>query len=730
MKKITFIILFTIGAITCNAQYYNFAMPAVPFNRQLFHDAIDEHQNKIIGLACTRDSIFLASNNLDANLQTTYNLKHKIDYLQYYIETNDSLDVSSKFKWLRGIKDVLYEYIVAHKLKKIAPLQLTELIDGFNFAMQNNLAKQPISNVVELVSVEVSAILLKNFALQNSDGIEESKQIILYKICKQNPKKTMGILAQYPNLKKADSLLIDYAALYPQDVYNYAAAKDELGKRINKINNPMIATICQMANSNNGRFYFPFLDDIIAKRNTIENISKTVDNDEAYYKLLTKTLITYENLKQSGKKPLAMDILIEKLKLKSIEIYITPINSLHDEKNLAIRFDKIKNLTPTELYFLAVTSEDEIYTSSFINGVYPKIINGLGKTKADSLFKMTNFCFYRKFIKMCAGYNTLDNFLSKMDRPVAENLMKTFAQNLDQGSNLEDAVDVADSYASITDTSIKRILKNEVSLIFANYDKEKIKSGRVVYGLLQNIFLSYDSSKTPDPAAIFKLPSVFQLSNKELLDSKGKINVQQFFYGDKDGQTVFNIFLNSFRGDGWKIKQKEYWVEVNSTIGTPVTIYANKPLDENQGLDDEAQQKLYRYLDSLNIYPTVVIHRGHSYYVKQTIQQITSYAKLVLLGSCGGYHSLSKILGISPTAQIIASKQIGTGVINLELIDNIMENLRQTKDIDWPILWKQVASKFANNKEMKDRFDDYIPPQKNLGAIFIMAYHKAIDTIK
>ena len=37
-----------------------------------------------------------------------------------------------------------------------------------------------------------------------------------------------------------------------------------------------------------------------------------------------------------------------------------------------------------------------------------------------------------------------------------------------------------------------------------------------------------------------------------------------------------------------------------------------------------------------------------------------------------------------------------------------------------------METKFANNKELKDRFDDYIPPYKNLGAIFIMAYNKAI----
>ena len=52
------------------------------------------------------------------------------------------------------------------------------------------------------------------------------------------------------------------------------------------------------------------------------------------------------------------------------------------------------------------------------------------------------------------------------------------------------------------------------------------------------------------------------------------------------------------------------------------------------------------------------IKRGHSYYLQETINRLPSTAKIVLLGSCGGYQKLNDILNICPTAQIISSKQV------------------------------------------------------------------------
>ena len=221
---------------------------------------------------------------------------------------------------------------------------------------------------------------------------------------------------------------------------------------------------------------------------------------------------------------------------------------------------------------------------------------------------------------------------------------------------------------------------------------------------------------------------IFEMPNKLLQDTSGRITVQMFFYGDKDGKKIYDAFLEKFKNENWRIIQSPEWVEVRSLNGTKVSIFANKPLDEEQELDTKAQKDLNWYLDSLKLQPTVVIHRGHSYYLQSTIDQLAPTAKVILLGSCGGYQSLNHVLQICPQAHIISSKQVGMGVINQGLITMITKELREGKDLNWPSIWKGLTEKIDDLKD-KDKFNDYIPPYKNLGAIFIMAYNLAMDKL-
>jgi hypothetical protein len=159
-------------------------------------------------------------------------------------------------------------------------------------------------------------------------------------------------------------------------------------------------------------------------------------------------------------------------------------------------------------------------------------------------------------------------------------------------------------------------------------------------------------------------------------------------------------------------------VAYTSTKGKPITIYANKPLDEESGELDKAQEALNKYLSEKGIQPTVVVHRGHSYYADYTIEQIQPAAKIVFLGSCGGYHLIHNVLKHAPDAHIIASKQIGKQVINQPFMDMLNEKLRTGSNIDWIPFWKEFRGKAGKI----EGFEDYIPPHKNLGAIFIKAY--------
>ena len=125
----------------------------------------------------------------------------------------------------------------------------------------------------------------------------------------------------------------------------------------------------------------------------------------------------------------------------------------------------------------------------------------------------------------------------------------------------------------------------------------------------------------------------------------------------------------------------------------------------------------------------MIVHRGHSYWLPRTISRMNGSAKVILLGSCGGYKNLSEILEISPDAHIISTKEIGKGDINKPIINYLNQSFTSGKQLVWKDMWAALTKTFYadSNKAMRESWDDYIPPYKNLGAIFIKAYNKKAD---
>lgn len=722
MKKIYLVILCAITVVSVYAQS-GIDMPKVPLNRQLFHDNIDNAQKNIIHLNSPSDTVFTATNDLDINLQLTQFLHVRIDNMQASIENDSLMDDSEKFRWLRGINDLLNDFIDDYRFKRIKGILLGDLITAFEEAMHKEMQHQPITPVIENNELEIGKILLANFALKNNSGISDSKDLLLLKTCERFPENIMPILSRHPTVPFADSLLTVMAYRNPEEFYNYASAFDALSKKIKTVKDPLVQTIVAMATSPNGRFLFPFLDDIYHHKLNLDSLQSLADNEFAYYKLLVKTQISYAMRAQQGDTPFVMHVLTEKLRSKAIEIFINEINALHDVQDDAVRFKKTDSLSAAELYYLCVLGEEEIYTSSYL-GVYKRIWQRMTVERSDTLLNMVHYDYYKKFIRMAAAYNVLDDFLKRMDQEGSQTLMKNFVNNLEKNNSLEDAVDVADSYASITDDAVKKLLLNQVQHNLEQNIKSRNVRGQKIYFLLNKIFSSENDGQTATLSAL-GIPAMYNMPVAALKNTAGRIIIEQFFYGDKDGVNIFNSFLRSYTNANWKIVRKPEWVEVHSIRGTPVSIYSNRPLDTEKELDAEAQHDLANYLDSLGVSPTVVLHRGHSYYVKSTIQQLPTTAKVVLLGSCGGYHSLDQVLNICPAAQIIASKQVGTGVVNITLIEAITETLRQGKDLIWPTMWQNLQTRF--NGQTKEKFEDYVPPHKNLGAIFIMAYNKSME---
>ncbi|MDX1955187.1 MAG: hypothetical protein SFU20_06600, partial [Chitinophagaceae bacterium] len=67
---------------------------------------------------------------------------------------------------------------------------------------------------------------------------------------------------------------------------------------------------------------------------------------------------------------------------------------------------------------------------------------------------------------------------------------------------------------------------------------------------------------------------------------------------------------------------------------------------------------------------------------------------------------------------------VGTKAVNEPILEEINTSLLAGNDIDWIGMWKRLSGRFEKNAAAKEKFDDYIPPYKNLGAIFIKGYRR------
>jgi hypothetical protein len=701
--------------------------------RKLWHDNIDREQKRLLALDGKADGVIQASRDENINLQIADVMIRQVDLLQEKIEMDSTLTGQTKIKNLRSLESMIRGYNNNFRHKDFPPAIAPVVFDAFVEAMELDRRNQSIEPVIAENNYATGKILVDCFLLPvENPGVKPSRILLIRKYCELHPDEIFVILSANPDLPFADSLIMAGGRKNIRKLYDYASGNSLLANRIRRSPDSVINMVGRIASSKSGQLYLPFLDNLISHRITIADINRVKDNNLLYYRLLVQTRMDYaaRMLPPQLDTALEMEALTTMLQNKGKDIFVREINALHD-KPASIRFKILDPLSPAELYYLVVLSEDEIYTSSYL-GVYDRIFQRMSVPRGDSLIMEMHGDYFRKFIKMAAAYNKLDYFLATMDKDNAATIMKAFTIGLER-ANEEDAVDVADSYSSIFDKNppLAAFVLNEVKWNYKRNLVNSDKRGTVIYHLMEALFESADSTNPADLSARLGIPPVYTVSYDSLKDDSGRVIQQVFFYGDedKDGQHSYQDFLGLFlKKPEWKVtvNPTKEWIEIQSLKGKPVWIFANRPLYGEDDPDDKAQHHLDDYLYDNKLQPSIYIHRGHSYHVRYTLKQIQPSAKIVILGSCGGYNNLSEVLSISPDAHIISSKQVGTQSVNEPILQAINNDLLEGSNIDWLPIWKSLTEKFRNNPVARERFDDYIPPYKNLGVIFIKAYRNAM----
>ena len=691
----------------------------VPRTRQSFHERIDREQKKATAGSADRRKIYYFEDTALNNMLTKAILKD-VDRMQVLVENmpDKARDANSdnqfRIRCLQALTDMLVRYnadtrIDAYYYKKLSE-NMREMIISFNENMLMAFTKD-----------NISVYTLDNSKMIYAQSPDE-RTLLYTEMAKQDPKMMIKRLGDYANEPFSCDIISAAARTSPGDVFNFASSTNFiLRNSVRRCDDRLVQTIVTIADKSRSPLKaLPFLGDIYSRSKTIEEIDEITADTNQFYKNLVRLKIEHSTI--------GGDTYSDELAYRSLA-YVREMDELHEAKD-TVRFHCIDGLSPEALYFIMVYGQDEIYTSSFI-GCFKRMIQRMQPMTGTQFLEYLHYDHFRTFIRMCAGYNTLSDFLHTMEEEKKLQLMKDFIAGLQKGkeNDLEDAVDVADAYGSIKDSTLKVFLQQQVKTNYEVSYKENSKKGLIIYSLLSVLFEGSKSAENDQAAKKqsdkLGLPPIFKVPYQSLLGDTTAVFEQFFFFGDKDGKTSFTSFLGNFKDGRWKIINDQYWTTITSTKGKPVIIYANQPLDEPQ--DEDAQNRLSQYLTENHIHPTIIVHRGHSYHLPVTMEKLSKQNKIVVLGSCGGYHNLAVVLDRAPDAHIISSKQTGTMAVNEPIIKEINNSLLEGRDINWISMWKDLEGYFTKKPDVKDKFDDYVPPYRNLGAIFIKSYRHMIN---
>ena len=408
MKKFfLFIFSFCSAALLTRAQ--SSAKQEIPLVRVYFHEKIDGTQTLIGKYDGIPDGLFKPSDNQELNERINSALTEKVDALQDQIEASKLTDNNDKIRYLRGLNECLYKFLIAYSYQSIKSPVLIEIVSLFGECMALDEKKRSIAAIIQEHSYDAGDIIVNSVAFSPNEGIDSARDILLLKVCNEHPEKMMSVLSKHPQMQFTDSLVAVAARKVPDDVYTYAAAYNEFAHRIRENPDTLVQLISRVAQMKTGRLFFPFIDNLYSGRTSFDDVDAATRSDEKYYLLLVKTEIDYAERLRHRDTPMSLEAMQSKLADKAKEIYVNVINGLHEEPD-NIRFRKIDHLSPEELYYLAVMTEDEIYTSSYVRGVYPRVWAQMKTPRGDSLLMRVRFDHFKKWIKMAANYNTLDDF--------------------------------------------------------------------------------------------------------------------------------------------------------------------------------------------------------------------------------------------------------------------------------------------------------------------------------
>lgn len=416
----------------------------------------------------------------------------------------------------------------------------------------------------------------------------------------------------------------------------------------------------------------------------------------------------------------------EHLLANSALTFLRKVNDLQLETE-ETQFALVKGFSAAGLFKLMTIGSEEVHARTF-RGLYSRFIEEVGREKislSEILFKDVDLL--RTFIRLTATYGKLEDFFTRLDsKDDRREIIKQAFSGIDRSQNkIAQFATLVDLLGFLTDKRDQKSAADTISTELAAARKSGDSSNDLFTTLLatrySELFPKSDLRMEQLSKGFSGKFSTRETISQNDLFSNGIMTQRYFFYDDKDGVASHAHFLSQYQGkSNWKVENRGAFSEITSVgYSKTIRIFANNPTKEEEG--NGAIDKLFA---SKKIDPTMIVHRGHNTHAESTIRRIPPTAKIVHLGSCGGYSRLSDVLDRALGAQIISTKAVGTMAVNDAILSNLnQELLRQESTFSWQKFWSGLSGNLRNNTD----FASYTAPHLNVALTYIYAYKKATE---
>jgi len=361
------------------------------------------------------------------------------------------------------------------------------------------------------------------------------------------------------------------------------------------------------------------------------------------------------------------------------------------------------------------------------------------------------------FLELLSQNDILDTFLTDIG-PLQDQqaVLREFLFDASSGISDAQALTLSDLLRTTKGEPIREFVFGQLRSVQERGSDRKDKSPRTAGLLIADYFQGKADVPEWARASVQEygkyFPEIKGLSEDQMFRKEGGLerNVQvHFFYNDSapgkpqaawDGHHSFKNFITSLGGAvewnkdgavqrvtlnrGYEVKDESDYIvirQADNRTKREVVMYAIKP-----DRTDETVAKVGGDLVK-NQKPQIATLRGHSYHAYKMIKVLTPDVVMVNLGSCGGAKNISDVLAKAPSAQVMATRGVGTMLVNDVVIPELNRTLLRDGGIQWAQFGTQMTAEFKKRGGLAhERWGSYQMPDKNRIAHLIAAL-KALE---